>query len=767
MKNPFLAFILFSSVMYGQLPAPFTSSLLTEKGDLSLIMVNGIARYLDREITASEKKRAVFWNADLTSKENYEKSIAPNREDFARIIGVADKRVDRITMEYIGSTDIPAKIIETELFTGYAVRWPVMEGIHGEGILLQPKGTLKSRVVVVPDADQTPEMLTGLITDVPGEKQFARRLAENGCQVIIPALIDRSNDWSGSENLNIFTNQPHREWIYRQAFTFGRHLIGYEVQKVLAAVDWFGQQNKKDNKPVGIAGWGEGGLLSFYAAALDTRINSALVSGYFTKRDSLWAEPIYRNLSGLLKEFGDAEIASLIVPRNLVIEYSQFPKIEGPPPAQTTPVRVRAVAAPGRIGTPEFGIVNKEAERAKKLAGPFGNSIALIHNNGKTTAPVSDMAIKAFLKQLLPDNKVIKPLIIKSGTKPSLHDPSLRQKRQVREMENHIQGLIAVSRNVRDDFFWKKINSTTPETWEKDKRQYQDYFWNEVIGRIPESNIPMNPKSRKIMDHPKWTGYEVTLDVLPDVFAWGYLLLPKDLKPGEKRPVIVCQHGLSGVPSVLMDTTNNTYKGFAVLLANKGYIVFAPHFPWRQAEDYRNLQRRANSLDLTIFSFIMSQHERLLDWLTSQSWVDRSKIGFYGLSWGGKVAMRVPALLDRYSLSICSGDFNEWILKNASTTISNTYMFSPESEMFDFNIGMTFSHAEMAAMIAPRAFMVERGHGDGVGIDEWVAFEYSKVRRFYDKLNIGEKTEIEFFNGVHEINFNGTSKFIEKHFGKP
>ena len=33
------------------------------------------------------------------------------------------------------------------------------------------------------------------------------------------------------------------------------------------------------------------------------------------------------------------------------------------------------------------------------------------------------------------------------------------------------------------------------------------------------------------------------LDVYPDVFAWGVLLVPKDIKPGEKRPVVVCQHG--------------------------------------------------------------------------------------------------------------------------------------------------------------------------------------------------------------------------------
>ncbi len=83
--------------------------------------------------------------------------------------------------------------------------------------------------------------------------------------------------------------------------------------------------------------------------------------------------------------------------------------------------------------------------------------------------------------------------------------------------------------------------------------------------------------------------------------------------------------------------------------------------------------------------------------------------------------------------------------------------------MFEWNLGPTFSYAEMAALIAPRPFMVERGHGDGVAPDEWVAEEYSKVRRFYDKLGIGDRTEIEFFNGPHTIHGVGTFEFLDKH----
>jgi hypothetical protein len=142
-------------------------------------------------------------------------------------------------------------------------------------------------------------------------------------------------------------------------------------------------------------------------------------------------------------------------------------------------------------------------------------------------------------------------------------------------------------------------------------------------------------------------------------------------------------------------------------------------------------------------------------------------MAFYGLSYGGKTAMRVPAILPRYCLSICSGDFNEWTWKNVSVDFRGSYMFSGEYEMPEFNLGHTMVYAEMAALIAPRPFMVERGHDDGVGIDEWVAYEYAKVRRHYSRLKIPERNEIEFFPGGHEIHGQGTFAFLQKHLGYP
>jgi hypothetical protein len=84
--------------------------------------------------------------------------------------------------------------------------------------------------------------------------------------------------------------------------------------------------------------------------------------------------------------------------------------------------------------------------------------------------------------------------------------------------------------------------------------------------------------------------------------------------------------------------------------------------------------------------------------------------------------------------------------------------------MYEFDLGNTFNYAEMAYLIAPRPFMVERGHDDGVGTDEMVAYEYARVRYLYaNRLKIADRTAIEFFPGGHMINGKGTFAFLAKH----
>src|SRR5439155_5207144 len=235
-------------------------------------------------------------------------------------------------------------------------------------------------------------------------------------------VIDRTTRWSGHPDIRM-TDQPHREWIYRQAFHMGRHVIGYEVQKVLAVVDWF-KRKRDSNLKVGVAGYAEGGLVAFYAAAVDTRIDAALVSGYFDSRQNVWSEPIYRNVWGLLGEFGDAELATLIAPRGLIVEYSNPPNVTG---------------HKGDLKTPGFQSVKAEFDRVDRLTQPGFQPKELVKGSSNDpVGPGSQQALQQFAKLLGVNSPMSLTGNLPVDRRESL-DAGERQKLQVRALENHVQ----------------------------------------------------------------------------------------------------------------------------------------------------------------------------------------------------------------------------------------------------------------------------------------------------------------------------------------
>lgn len=744
---------------------PGTDPLL-ETGNLAARMVDSINEYALRITAESVSSRVALWNRNYESVEKYQQSVAANREHLRKIIGAVDARVATSGIELDTTTSTSALIASGKHYNVYAARWGVFEDVTAEGLLLQPTAQAVARIVAIPDADLTPEMLAGVEPGVDQNSQFARRLAENGCQVLIPVVINRKDTWSGIPGIKM-TNQSHREWVYRMAFEAGRHIIGYEVQKVLSAIDWFAYENKTAPVPIAVMGYGEGGLLALYSAALDLRIQSAIVSGYFDSRQELWKEPVYRDLWGILSEFGDAELASLIAPRPLVVEACRGPEINGPPPATAE----RKGAAPnGRITTPALTSVRAEAERARvhyKALNAEGKFQLIVTGDG-TGSPASDETLKALFRaceiqvSLAPSESA--PQNVRDNA-----DASERMHRQFSELVAHTQTILRESPKRRTEF-WSHADASSPDRWQQSTAYYRDYIWKEVIGQLPAPTIPANPRTRLSYDEPRFYGYEVVLDVWPGVFAYGILVVPKNLRPGEHRPVVVCQHGLEGRPQDVVDPKidSHFYHHFAARLADEGFVAYAPQNPYIGQDRFRIIQRKGHPVKLSLFSFIVGQHQRTLEWLATLPFVDPQRIGFYGLSYGGKTAVRVPPLLSGYALSICSGDFNEWVWKTTSVDSSYSYMLTPEYDMLEFDFANVVNYSDLADLMAPRPFMVERGHMDPVAPDEWVAYEYAKVRRFYDvNMNMPDATKIEFFTGPHTIHAQGTFEFLRHHLRWP
>ncbi|MEY4940412.1 MAG: Dipeptidyl aminopeptidase 4 [Verrucomicrobiota bacterium] len=706
---------------------------LTLQGDISELMIAGVDRFLLRETEAAIPARATRWQRDATSAAAYVASIEPNRARLAEMIGVRDPRVKFDDIELVATRSRPALVGKGAGFDVYAVRWPVLAGVTGEGLLLEPTGrTPRASVVVAPDCEQSPEALAGLVDGIPRESQLARRLAESGCRVMVPTLINRGRELSVIAGGRRRSTATHREILYRAAYQMGRHLIGYETQRILAAVDWFAASAERT--PIGVVGYGEGGLLALYAGALDARIQVTGVSGYFGSRQDLWREPIDRNVFGLLREFGDAEIASLILPRALVVEASAGPEFV---------IKPGTDAAPGRVATVPAVSVRAEVERARQLVSgsAFAERLQLVESGDGQGPFGSEPFLARLLDHLVPGTKAAA-----SGAPPVTlvaSDPAGRMARQYQELSDYSQRLVDGGPHVRAQFAAKIKRAEGLGPFVQSMDAYRHYFRDEIIGVFDRTREPLSPRTRLRFDEPEFRGYEVTLEVFPEVFFYGILLIPKDLKPGERRPVVVCQHGWNGRAEHAVTGDMTSYRNFAAELARRGFVTFAPQHLYR-GDNFRTLQRKANPLKKSLFSVMTAQHEQLLAWLGGLDFVDRERVAFYGVSYGGKSALRIPALLPGYALSICSSDFSDWIWRTVSHRFESGYLAHSEYEIFEFNLGSTFNYGDLAALICPRPFMVEDFLHSGLQ-EEYSAAEYGRVQLLYHNLGISDRTRWTYF----------------------
>ena len=729
-------------------------------------MVEGIHKQLSEMLKGSSLTRDQAWN----------KSVSNDQERSSRF--------QRLT-KTIGAVEPPAKNAEIQRLAnpksvpsngpdclGFSskvrvdrVRWPVFEDVWMEGLMLEPVDAsteIRFSGMMIGDADENPEILAGLTQPNQPRSGLAVRLAEAGGRILIPTLLNRDDKYSGDPKVR-FTNLSHREWIWRMGWETGRTPIGYEVDAVVHGLHLLAdlQEPKAGQaasaRPLMVFGHGEGGLIALITAAVDSRVKAAWVSGSFQSRDETgWLEPIDRTIWRQALEFQDAELAAMSATKAgdgiLIVDRTDGPTIAGPKP----PKNGRDDAADGSLRPASKAEIDKELARARKLAGDQSSRILDVADH---SGAIDQIETRFGIK--IPQS----PEKIKIVS--DLPDADKRMKTMVDAWADHTQTLVKRSELRRFDY-WKAANPQKPEEWQMQTEPLRKSFWEEQIGKMPEPDEPLAVESKLVYDQPKFKGYAVKIPVHHDVYAYGVLLVPKDLKDGEKRPVVVCQHGLEGRPGDVVDPSKKSvYHAYGAELADRGYIVFAPQNPYIGHERFRTIQRKAWPLGQSLFAVIFRQHERILQWLEGLNDVDPSRIAFYGLSYGGKSAMRIPAALPKYCLSICSADFNEWVVKCTNTDRQYSYMFTVEYDMYEWDLASRFNYAEMANLIAPRPFLIERGHFDGVGPDDWIGYEFGKVKRTYDLLGVGDKTGIAYFNRGHEIDGTETFLFLAKHLKWP
>jgi dienelactone hydrolase len=135
----------------------------------------------------------------------------------------------------------------------------------------------------------------------------------------------------------------------------GIPIIGQRLGDDLSAVDYLSALPGVDPARIGCVGLSEGGKRTLYLAAMDDRISASVISGYFSTltgaiRD--WSRlenwDICNYLPGLLRYADYPDLAALIAPRPLLIEYGTADELYEPSAVEEALDRTaRAYAAQG------------------------------------------------------------------------------------------------------------------------------------------------------------------------------------------------------------------------------------------------------------------------------------------------------------------------------------------------------------------------------------------------------------------------------------
>ena len=681
------------------------------------------------------KRQESFWKRDLSSVQAYEQSLEANRKELARILGAVDPRVGFGASERIDDPKQSSSVffldcvLKTDHYEALTVRWSVFGDYVAEGLIVRPLFEKPSRIdIVIPDAGEYPEDFVTAICSAEDKTVLT----------LIPTTVSRTlNEFSAPYPNSRRATLTNREFLYRAAFQMGRHIIGYEVQQVLALVDWLRKDTEMKELPIHISGYRDGGMIALYAGALDNRIDSVTVSGYFNNRNNMWEEPIDRNVFGRLERFGDAQLAAMIFPRTLKIITPEGGAVEEIP---------RGVGgAIGKLVPPSPDTVEAEAALAKSFVAPlaekFGKSnwlqtaVGTAHTGTRKESSETDTAKD-------------------------------RERRMVAALDKHTQSILQQSPLTRK-LFMSKLDMKSLDAYEQSTKYYKEYFEREIIGKFDKEFSPLNVLSRQAYESDEMVGYEVVMDVYPGMFVYGLLFLPKNLKPDEKYPTVVVQHGRNTRVEQIIENfeANEMVRvgGILTRLPRKGYITFAPQHIYVLEDTHRQIQRKAYPLKKTCFALMLSMQRQVVRFLETLPNVDMDRLAFYGHSYGGKSAMRLPPLIDEYKLVVTSGDFQRYDVKMASTFYPPSFVFTEEYEMFEFDLGNTFSYSELASLIAPRPFFIERGNFDVVGWDEETGYEYGKVLHLYQaQLNIPDRLGIDWFNGPHRVNAVKSFEFLDQ-----
>jgi dienelactone hydrolase len=232
--------------------------------------------------------------------------------------------------------DLAPRVGPVREFPGYRRQEISLQSRPGErvpGYLLTPMSEPPYPVVVcVPGHGRGVDDIVGLESDGTQRTgkggysyDFAIQAVEHGMAAVAIEPMGfghRRDARSAANGPEASACQP----VAAAALLFSQTMAAWRVHDVMRTIDWIGTRPELDSARVGCMGISGGGTCTLFAAALDQRIQAAMVSGYLnTFRDSIvrLSHCVDNYIPGILDWCEMYDVAGLIAPRALFAEFGE------------------------------------------------------------------------------------------------------------------------------------------------------------------------------------------------------------------------------------------------------------------------------------------------------------------------------------------------------------------------------------------------------------------------------------------------------------
>jgi dienelactone hydrolase len=262
----------------------------------------------------------------------------------------------------------------------------------------------------------------------------------------------------------------------------------------------------------------------------------------------------------------------------------------------------------------------------------------------------------------------------------------------------------------------------------------------------------------------------VVFDVESAMSVPAYLLVPHARRaPG---PAVLAVHGHGpGKDEVCGVVPSADARGdYAHALAMQGYVVLAPDLrcfgeraDWQPEDHYH--------CDVNLVHAVMAGKNplaqnlwdlrRALDVLAAHPLVDATRIGAVGFSYGATMTLFLAAVDERVKAAVVSAYLSSW---RAAHRVPWNMCGSQVA------VGMLgdVEHADIAALVAPRALLVETGSDDPIFPEAAARDTVAQLAPVWAALGAPEGTlEHDVFAGGHEWHGARAGAFLERTLGLP